>query len=846
MSNGQANKDSAPKSRAPGGEDEIPFAVPVETWEGDSPVVSIPPETKAPSGGVSRATASGGRRGRRLLWAVSLAVVGCAALGVFWWLQSSRPTDTPPENSPPTEIAWRTAERLRRKQQFREALRAYQRAGRESEYRDRVIERLLMLMLSDDPAIRERCRMALDEVSADWRNSGMAKAAVSRFARVASGPTGTQQRAAVGALQIIGSQDALPHLIRSLTVRDYELYRSTTLALNEIDPQWRRGDAARAAASALAEGLKHQDSKMRLTVAELLGQVGARSSIGPLAIARLDKIEDVRTAAGRALKQIDSQWERSGELAAMSDRLIRKMGELDKNVAPRAAELLGAIGGADLAGPLADAALWSTTEPERHSVSDWAKLCGAALAALLRLDSGWRKTDAVEKVVAACTAALNASLEYHDNSERKIAIQAGRDAARLLGTTGSRNAIPPLVDCLMSRDIDMRTTARKSLVSIDKNWAKSKEFEAKIPSIAVNYRRGADHTIALMRETGKQRYVEPLIRLLYTRSENKYLDVHAAIKTIKPDWASSKIAKRYIPQFIAGLQHNDMQIRENCAKHLGQLRDKRAIEPLIMALGDWQSSNTVYYAKSSLDTIEPGWRKSRAAKNCLKKFIRMLREDEDYLNRTGAAEALSIVRGPEAIEPLLEALQKDTSAKVRFWAMRTLADYESPRIVEVLRKLVDDEDEEVREEARELLAQKSKTDRFTYLLGLLASPRYYRRFSAVRTLARADKQWRKRKEIVDGLPGVIRQLTHTEYRMRAGAAFALGKIGDKQALAPLIKALNDSDPRVQQEVVDALAELGDQRAVAPLHSLRKISKNYDVKRRIHWALEKLPKNPSPP
>ena len=47
-------------------------------------------------------------------------------------------------------------------------------------------------------------------------------------------------------------------------------------------------------------------------------------------------------------------------------------------------------------------------------------------------------------------------------------------------------------------------------------------------------------------------------------------------------------------------------------------------------------------------------------------------------------------------------------------------------------------------------------------------------------------------EIVDGLPGVIRQLTHAEYRMRAGAAFALGKIGDKQALAPFFMARKSS------------------------------------------------------
>ena len=58
---------------------------------------------------------------------------------------------------------------------------------------------------------------------------------------------------------------------------------------------------------------------------------------------------------------------------------------------------------------------------------------------------------------------------------------------------------------------------------------------------------------------------------------------------------------------------------------------------------------------------------------------------------------------------------------------------------------------------------------------------------------------------------------------RAAAAYALGLIGDNRALEPLLNVLlnRDEDVRVRAEVAEALALLGDARAVPPLiNSLR--------------------------
>jgi HEAT repeat protein len=52
--------------------------------------------------------------------------------------------------------------------------------------------------------------------------------------------------------------------------------------------------------------------------------------------------------------------------------------------------------------------------------------------------------------------------------------------------------------------------------------------------------------------------------------------------------------------------------------------------------------------------------------------------------------------------------------------------------------------------------------------------------------------------------------------IREAAAGALGDIGDKRAVEPLIGALSDDKTWVRRSAVEALGEIGDSRAVEPL------------------------------
>ena len=84
---------------------------------------------------------------------------------------------------------------------------------------------------------------------------------------------------------------------------------------------------------------------------------------------------------------------------------------------------------------------------------------------------------------------------------------------------------------------------------------------------------------------------------------------------------------------------------------------------------------------------------------------------------------------------------------------------------------------------------------------------------------------RKKKDI----NGLIKSLYYKrDYHVRMHAAEALGEIGDKRSVDPLIHALENEDGLVRKYVAEALGKIGDERAVDPLiHTLVHALENAD-------------------
>lgn len=67
---------------------------------------------------------------------------------------------------------------------------------------------------------------------------------------------------------------------------------------------------------------------------------------------------------------------------------------------------------------------------------------------------------------------------------------------------------------------------------------------------------------------------------------------------------------------------------------------------------------------------------------------------------------------------------------------------------------------------------------------------------------------------------LITALQSGDVELRCAAATSLGLLKDKRAVEPLVKALKDYDSDVQQYAAEALGKLGDKRAIKPLYNTR--------------------------
>ena len=162
-----------------------------------------------------------------------------------------------------------------------------------------------------------------------------------------------------------------------------------------------------------------------------------------------------------------------------------------------------------------------------------------------------------------------------------------------------------------------------------------------------NWRVRWDAVLAL-REIGDERAVEPLINALRDEYSNvcraaaealgKIGDKKAiepliialrslfiryaaaeALGKIEPEWHKTEVAKRQVPEFINALRNGCSDVRIGAAEALGKIGDKKVIEPLIIALRDWDW-RVRYAAIEALERIEPEWHKTEVAKN---KFLNL-------------------------------------------------------------------------------------------------------------------------------------------------------------------------------------------------------------------------------
>jgi len=172
------------------------------------------------------------------------------------------------------------------------------------------------------------------------------------------------------------------------------------------------------------------------------------------------------------------------------------------------------------------------------------------------------------------------------------------------------------------------------------------------------------HAVEALGEIGDAGAVEPLITVLK----------HDEMSGVRWKTAESlvKIGAPSVEPLISVLQHPDSDVRWKAAIALGEIRDPRAIGPLIRQLSD-----TDRFVKSRVAHAL-----GMIGAPAVHPLIRTL-HDGDGNQRWGAAIALGGIKDPAAVEPLIRALA-DKYENVRAEAAASLAAIGKPAIAPLI------------------------------------------------------------------------------------------------------------------------------------------------------------------
>ncbi|KKG09334.1 HEAT repeat domain-containing protein [Methanosarcina sp. 2.H.A.1B.4] len=244
----------------------------------------------------------------------------------------------------------------------------------------------------------------------------------------------------------------------------------------------------------------------------------------------------------------------------------------------------------------------------------------------------------------------------------------------------------------------------------------------------------------------------------------------------------------------------EISVRREAVRILGETKSEAALVPLTAALGDGDYS-VRREAVKALGVIGS----ERATELLTNAFA-----DQERAVRLEATEALAQIKSERALEILVGAL-KAKDDFVRWGAIGALGRANPENAADLLIKAFQEGDNFVRLGAAETLGQMRSEKAAGILVEALEDEEEFVRWIATKELGKI-----KLDKSSDIFIGALGDKSHF---VRREAAKALGMTGAEKAIAPLISALSDEDELVRKAAAEALGEIGTKRAVDPLISL---------------------------
>ncbi|HET6975553.1 MAG TPA: HEAT repeat domain-containing protein [Pyrinomonadaceae bacterium] len=403
-----------------------------------------------------------------------------------------------------------------------------------------------------------------------------------------------------------------------------------------------------------------EESWRRRHCATALGLMGSKAAVGTLiGVVENDPAPDVRGAAATALGRIRSEEAIQPLIALLQDR--------DDITSASAATALGRIGSNKAVEPLL------TLLADREVT-----VRRSAAIALARI-IGWKKSK----------RALERRLSLGDDDSRVF-------AATALGYSGSRRAIPHLIELLHDGEGYIRADAALALGFV----GDMEESEILIEALSDRDPHVRANSAFALGRIGSPAAVVPLIHVLKDSNPNVRSNAALALgslnalEAVKPlirllnsvnarvrESAAVALGKIPTPStgtfLLRALCDQVHSVRTKAAIALGQLQFTEAIPELIKCLAD-EYNDVRASAAAALGELQ--------SKEAVPALAFCLANDKTVLVRSSAAAALGAVGGPQAVRALLKSIN-DKARLVRegvvLALLRVASEHPLPQLLEL-------------------------------------------------------------------------------------------------------------------------------------------------------------------
>jgi HEAT repeat protein len=360
----------------------------------------------------------------------------------------------------------------------------------------------------------------------------------------------------------------------------------------------------------------------------------------------------------------------------------------------------------------------------------------------------------------------------------------------------AKGDVQGLIKALNYPDIKVAESAANALAQMGEIVVETVAATTQDPDAAVRY-----HAVWILGQIHSRRSIHSLVSRLDDPEKKVRLAALQALGSVGDGRATEAL-------FIA-FKNPDPDIRQSARDSLKKIGSACEVEPLIAAFNSYDKD-------IRLCAVEILGRLGARAVGPLVTAL----QAGDPLVRQAAIEALTPIRDVSTLEPLLTAL-KDEDKDVRRAAVNALAELKDARVIERLIATLSEGNHNLRISAADVL------EKIGWQPGKDENGVAY-------WLARSDAA----KCIEIGTPAVARLISSLKFKDYSSviAARALGGIGDRRAVEPLIAAI--SDLMVREAAIEALGDIGDRRAVEPLIAVLKGTAN-DLRFHAAKALGKI-------